>query len=139
MGRQTPEFCEIDTISHDGGFTQDEYAFTLSLTDATTCWSEFRAPGNKARKWTLDALQNILDGFPIPLRGLDSSDNGVSSSSIGTSKHGVKPITSPYINHLWAVLVQLLPGGLAYARSFRRTHSHTRDGPWYAGGNVREC
>jgi hypothetical protein len=70
-----PGFCEIDTVSHDGGFAQDEYAFTLSLTDVATCWSEFRALRNKARKWTLAALQSILDGFPVPLRGLDS-DNG---------------------------------------------------------------
>ena len=70
-----PGFCEIDTVSHDGGFVQDDYAFTLSLTDVATCWSEFRALKNKAQKWTVAALQHIFDGFPVPLKGLDS-DNG---------------------------------------------------------------
>jgi hypothetical protein len=70
-----PGFCEIDTVSHDGGFAQSDYAFTLSLTDVATCWSEFRSLKNKAQKWTLQALQDIFDGFPVPLRGLDS-DNG---------------------------------------------------------------
>jgi hypothetical protein len=70
-----PGFCEIDTVSHDGGFAHGEYAFTLSLTDVATCWSEFRALKNKAQSWTLKALQHIRDGFPVPLKGLDS-DNG---------------------------------------------------------------
>jgi hypothetical protein len=70
-----PGFCEIDTISHDGGFVADEYAFALSLTDVAACWSEFRSLKNKARTWTIQALQSILDGFPVPIRGLDS-DNG---------------------------------------------------------------
>jgi hypothetical protein len=70
-----PGFCEIDTVSHDGGFAQGEYAFTLSLTDVATCWSEFCALKNKARTWTLQALESIRAGFPVPLKGLDS-DNG---------------------------------------------------------------
>jgi hypothetical protein len=70
-----PGFCEIDTVSHDGGFAQGDYAFTLSLTDVATCWSEFRALRNKARTWTLQALESIRTSFPLPLRGLDS-DNG---------------------------------------------------------------
>jgi hypothetical protein len=65
-----PGFCKIDTISHDGGFAQSDYTFTLSLTDVATCWSEFRALKNKARKGTVQALKDIFDGFPVPLRGL---------------------------------------------------------------------
>jgi hypothetical protein len=53
-----PGFCEIDTVSRDGGFIQDEYAFTLSLTDA----------------------EDIRNSFPVPLRGLDS-DNGASMNT----------------------------------------------------------
>jgi hypothetical protein len=70
-----PGFCEIDTVSHDGGFVQGEYAFTPSLSDVATCWSEFRPLKNKARTWTLQAFQDIYDTFPVPLKGLDS-DNG---------------------------------------------------------------
>ena len=48
-----PGFTEVDTVSHDGGYAEGEYAYTLSLTDVALCWSEFRALKNKARKWTL--------------------------------------------------------------------------------------
>jgi hypothetical protein len=70
-----PGFCEIDTVSHDGGYAAGEYLFTLSATDVCLCWSEFRALKNKARSWTEKALDDIRRGFPVPLKGIDS-DNG---------------------------------------------------------------
>jgi len=70
-----PGFCEVDTVSHDGGYASGEYAFTLSLTDVCLCWSEFRAIKNKARVWTEQALEDIRTSFPIPLKGIDC-DNG---------------------------------------------------------------
>ncbi|MDR1900203.1 MAG: transposase [Treponema sp.] len=71
-----PGFCEIDTVSHDGGYAAGEYAFTLSLTDVALCWSEFRALKNKARKWTQEALEDIRAAFPVPLKGIDSDNGG---------------------------------------------------------------
>jgi hypothetical protein len=71
-----PGFCEIDTVFHNGGYTAGEYAFTLSLTDMALCWSEFRALKNKARKWTQEALEDIRDSFPVPLKGIDSDNGG---------------------------------------------------------------
>jgi hypothetical protein len=70
-----PGFCEIDTVSHDGGYAAGEFLFTLSATDVCLCWSEFRALKNKARKWTQEALDDIRKKFPVPMKGLDS-DNG---------------------------------------------------------------
>jgi len=70
-----PGFCEIDTVSHDGGYAAGEYLFTLSATDVCVCWSEFRALKNKARTWTETALEDIRTSFPVPLKGIDS-DNG---------------------------------------------------------------
>ena len=70
-----PGFCEIDTVSHDGGYAAGEYLFTLSATDVCLCWSEFRALKNKARTWTEKALEDIRVGFPVPVKGIDS-DNG---------------------------------------------------------------
>jgi hypothetical protein len=71
-----PGFCEIDTVSHDGGYAAGEYAFTLSVTDVALCWSEFRALKNKARKWTQEALEDIRAAFPVPLKGIDSDNGG---------------------------------------------------------------
>jgi hypothetical protein len=70
-----PGFCEIDTVSHDGGYAKGEYLYTLSATDVCLCWSEFRVLKNKARTWTEKALDDIRIGFPVPLKGIDS-DNG---------------------------------------------------------------
>jgi hypothetical protein len=73
-------FCEIGTVSHDGGFVFDGYAFTLISADAAACRSGFRALKNRARRWTTEALQDIPDGFPVPPGGPDG-DNGAESIS----------------------------------------------------------
>ena len=70
-----PGFCEIDTVSHDGGYAAGEYLFTLSATEVCLCRSELRALKNKARTWTENALEDIRVSFPVPLKGIDS-DNG---------------------------------------------------------------
>jgi len=71
-----PGFCEIDTVSHDGGGEiNSHYAWTLTATDVALCWTEFRALKNKARKWTMEAADNIRKNFPVPIRGFDS-DSG---------------------------------------------------------------
>ena len=71
-----PGFCEIDTISHDGGgVINSHYAWTLAVTDVALCWTEVRALKNKAQKWTMRAADSIYETFPVPVRGLDS-DSG---------------------------------------------------------------
>jgi hypothetical protein len=71
-----PGFCEIDTVSHDGGGEINPYyAWTLCLTDVGLCWTEVRALKNKAQRWALEAANDICGAFPVPLRGIDS-DSG---------------------------------------------------------------
>jgi hypothetical protein len=68
-----PGFCEIDTVSHDGGGAiGPDYAWTLTITDVALCWTEARALRNKARKWTMEAADDIYGVFPVPIRGMDS-------------------------------------------------------------------
>jgi transposase InsO family protein len=70
-------FCEIDTVSHDGGGEiNPHYAWTLTVTDVALGWTEVRALKNKARKWTLEAAEDIAASFPLPIRGLDSDGGG---------------------------------------------------------------
>jgi len=71
-----PGFCEVDTVSHDGGYVAGEHAYTLSLTDVCLCWSEFRALKNKACVWTEEALEDIRLGFPVPIKGIDCDNGG---------------------------------------------------------------
>jgi hypothetical protein len=72
-----PGFCEIDTVSHDGGGEiTPHYAWTVTATDVALGWTEVRALKNKARRWTLEAAGDIYDAFPVPIRGVDSDGGG---------------------------------------------------------------
>jgi hypothetical protein len=70
-----PGFVEIDLVGHEGGNPAGEFASTLTVTDIATGWTEARAIRNKAQKWTLAALKDLVAGFPFPILGIDS-DNG---------------------------------------------------------------
>ena len=70
-----PGFVEIDLVSHDGGNAAGEHAWTLTVTDIATGWTENRCVRNKARKWVLAALDDIAKSMPFPILGVDS-DNG---------------------------------------------------------------
>ena len=43
-----PGFVEIDLVSHDGGNAAGEHAWTLTVTDIATGWTESRSVRNKA-------------------------------------------------------------------------------------------
>ena len=89
-----PGFVEIDLVGHDGGNAAGEHAFTLTVTDIATGWTENRSVRNKARKWVLAALDDIARAMPFPILGVDS-DNG-----------------SEFINHHLLALVPETPDHL---------------------------
>ena len=70
-----PGFVEIDLVGHEGGNAAGEHAYTLTVTDIATGWTENRSVPNKARKWVLAALDEIAKAMPFPILGVDS-DNG---------------------------------------------------------------
>jgi hypothetical protein len=70
-----PGFVEIDLVGHEGGNAEGEHAYTLTVTDIATGWTENRSVPNKARKWVIAALEEITKIMPFPLLGVDS-DNG---------------------------------------------------------------
>jgi Integrase core domain len=67
-----PGFVEIDLVGHEGGNAEGEHAYTLTVTDIATGWTENRSVRNKARKWVLAALDEIAKIMPFPIRGIDS-------------------------------------------------------------------
>jgi hypothetical protein len=70
-----PGFVECDLVDHSGGNSRGEFAFTLTMTDVWTGWTELRAVRNKAQKHVLAAIQFLQRQWPVTLLGLDS-DNG---------------------------------------------------------------
>ena len=70
-----PGFVEVDLVSHDGGTTIGPFAFTLTVTDIATGWTENRSVPSKEAKCVLRALNDIADTMPFPILGVDS-DNG---------------------------------------------------------------
>ncbi|MGH3593776.1 MAG: integrase catalytic domain-containing protein [Acidimicrobiales bacterium] len=67
-----PGFVEIDLVGHEGGNAAGEHAFTLTVTDIATGWTENRSVPNKARKWVLAALDDVAKIMPFPILGVDS-------------------------------------------------------------------
>jgi hypothetical protein len=70
-----PGFVEIDLVSHDGGNNAGQFAFTLTVTDVATGWTENRSVPSKAATCVFRALKDITDKMPFPILGVDS-DNG---------------------------------------------------------------
>jgi hypothetical protein len=70
-----PGFVEIDTVFHDGGNRGGGHAFTLTVTDIATGWTENRSLPDRAAKTVLAALNDIACRMPFPVLGVDS-DNG---------------------------------------------------------------
>jgi hypothetical protein len=70
-----PGFVEIDLVCHDGGNLTGPHAFTLTVTDIATGWTENRSVPSKAAKYVLAALNDIAAKMPFPILGVDS-DNG---------------------------------------------------------------
>lgn len=70
-----PGFFEIDLVSHDGGSPSGEHAWTLTVTDIATGWTENRSVPTSAGRWVTAALDDIVKTLPFPLLGIDS-DNG---------------------------------------------------------------
>lgn len=70
-----PGFVEIDLVAHDGGNAAGQYAFTLTVTDIATGWTENRSVPSKTAKCVLAALDDIATKMPFPILGVDS-DNG---------------------------------------------------------------
>jgi hypothetical protein len=70
-----PGFVEIDTVFHDGGNRGGGHAFTLTVTDIATGWTESRSMPDRTAKQILAALNHIAAAMPFPILGVDS-DNG---------------------------------------------------------------
>lgn len=70
-----PGFIEADTVAHCGNSISGNYAWSLTLTDIQTCWTEIRATWNKGSLGVEEQIKNIEKKLPFAILGLDF-DNG---------------------------------------------------------------
>lgn len=70
-----PGFTEIDLVAHSGDRADGEFLHSLNLTDIHTTWVETRAVLGKSQIRVQEALEQLRQALPFPLRGIDS-DNG---------------------------------------------------------------
>lgn len=70
-----PGAIEIDLVEHNGGSSAGHYAYTLSVVDIVTGFSRRRAILGRSQAAVFQALQGLLDEWPMKPWGLHS-DNG---------------------------------------------------------------
>lgn len=70
-----PGHVQLDTVGHDGGISAGDYTFSLTISDVCTGWTERRAVKNRASCWITDALKEMRQAMPFPVKHLHP-DNG---------------------------------------------------------------
>lgn len=72
---EKPGFLEADTVAHCGSSLAGDFAWSLTMTDICTAWTENRAIWNKGAIGVLTQIEDIEKGLPFDILGFDS-DNG---------------------------------------------------------------
>ena len=70
-----PGFVEADTVAHCGSSLSGDFVWSLTVTDICSGWTEMRATWGKGAAGTVDAITDIENKLPFPLKGFDC-DNG---------------------------------------------------------------
>src|SRR5450755_7246 len=67
-----PGFVEIDLVAHEGGNAAGQFAYTLTVTDIATGWTENRSVPDKTKRRVVAALEAVTKVMPFPVVGVDS-------------------------------------------------------------------
>ena len=70
-----PGFMEADTVAHCGNSLAGDFAWSLTMTDILTTWTESRATWGKGAEGVLAQIKDIEAGLPFDMQGFDC-DNG---------------------------------------------------------------
>jgi hypothetical protein len=68
-------FMEADTVGHCGGNSSGEFAFSLTMTDSLSGWTENRGVLGKTAKQVMPAIKSIHESLPFDLISINV-DNG---------------------------------------------------------------
>lgn len=66
---------EADTVGHCGGSASGEFAFSLTMTDSLSGWTENRGVRNKCAVHVMPAIRSVHRGLPFELTSINV-DNG---------------------------------------------------------------
>lgn len=72
---EKPGFLEADTVAHCGSSLAGDFAWSVTMTDICTAWTENRAVWNKGAIGVLTQIEDIEKSLPFDILGFDS-DNG---------------------------------------------------------------
>lgn len=72
---EKPGFLEADTVAHCGTSLTGSFAWSLTMTDINSGWTELRAVWNKGATGVVMQIQDIENSLPFPILGFDC-DNG---------------------------------------------------------------
>lgn len=70
-----PGWFEADTVAHGGGSMEGCFAYTLTLTDTDSQWTELRAIWNRGGYATAQRVKEIEQALPFSVQGVNT-DNG---------------------------------------------------------------
>lgn len=70
-----PGFLEADTVAHCGNSLAGDFAWSLTMSDIFSGWTENRATWNKGSDGVIKQIKNIEKNLPFPILGFDC-DNG---------------------------------------------------------------
>ena len=65
-----PGFTEIDLVAHSGDCADGEFVHSLNQTDIHTTWVETRAVLGRGQAGVQQALAEMREALPFPLREL---------------------------------------------------------------------
>lgn len=68
----TTGYFEVDTVAHNGGDPNGTFIYTVDMTDVVTGWTEPEAIMGKGERATVWAINDIREGLPYAMVGLDS-------------------------------------------------------------------
>lgn len=69
-------FVEADTVAHCGGSLKGSFAWSLTVSDIKTTWTEIRAVWNKGATEVVQQMEDIEKHLPFPLLGFNSDSGG---------------------------------------------------------------
>lgn len=71
-----PGFMESDTVSHGGRSMQGTFAWSLTMTDIASHWTENRAVWHKGAQGVVEGVKDIEGAIPFGLLGFDCDNGG---------------------------------------------------------------